>query len=406
MEFTLTQCLSAVLLYIGIAIGAFSFVLGDWTLVDSVYFAIVTFTTIGYGDLVPDSYLSRIFTCFFALSGVACLGIALGVIGNNVMEAQERAVEQTSRLAQHRVLYLFSQEQNSTVAATPTTNAACRASFVDRDNLQRRLSTTGDTTTVKCDDTTNHRENPVNQLAFHFSLVLLLLLIFALCVASDPGIDVGKSDIFDALYYTIITATTVGYGDLAPKTQHGRLVAIIFIPLTVGAMGHFLSSVATVIMNSRRSYFQKQMDQKELTMQDLEVMDEDGDGQVTRAEYLEFMLLAMGKVDKAFIEEIRTTFRRLDADGTGSLDKEDLITAARLKLQSPIKKLELARYKQRLLHQADTAREAALRDMQHRRERSRSFWGRFSQVFSLEGIDDDDDDEGQRGGLSFRHSII
>eukprot|EP00977_Amphora_coffeiformis_P029082 scaffold38594_cov191-Amphora_coffeaeformis.AAC.1 len=388
VEFTLTQCLFAVFFYIGIAIGAFSFVFGNWTLVDSVYFAIVTFTTIGYGDLVPDSYLSRIFTCFFALSGVACLGIALGVIGNNVMEAQEMALEQTSRVAQHRVLYLFSSSSSQDKQSTTTTTH--RNSIVERGETTNGTAAKNNSSNTAV---TTRKENPLRQLLLHFSLVLLLLLIFAVCVVRDPGIDVGKNDIFDAFYYTIITATTVGYGDLAPSTQHGRSVAIIFIPLTVGAMGHFLSSVAAVIMNSRRSSFQKQMDSRELTVQDLEVMDEDGDGQVTRAEYLEFMLLAMGKVDKEFIEEIRTTFRRLDADGTGSLDKRDMIAAARIKLQSPTKKLELARYKQRLLHQAKTAREAALRDMQRRHERNLSFWGRFSQVFALDAIHDDDDNE-------------
>lgn len=68
-------------------------------------------------------------------------------------------------------------------------------------------------------------------------------------------------------------------------------MAIIFIPLSVGAMGHFLGSVASVIMDSRRSSFQQQMDQQELSMQDLEIMDEDGDGQVTRAEFLEVSLV-------------------------------------------------------------------------------------------------------------------
>lgn len=50
VEFNLMQCIVAVLLYIVIAIGAFSFVFHEWTIIDSAYFAIVTFTTIGYGE--------------------------------------------------------------------------------------------------------------------------------------------------------------------------------------------------------------------------------------------------------------------------------------------------------------------------------------------------------------------
>jgi hypothetical protein len=68
--------------YIAIAVLlAFSVIFDHWTVIDSAYFAVVTFVTTGFGDLVPDTYAGRVFTCFFALSGVACLGIALGVVG-------------------------------------------------------------------------------------------------------------------------------------------------------------------------------------------------------------------------------------------------------------------------------------------------------------------------------------
>lgn len=142
------------------------------------------------GDLVPDSYVSRIFTCFFALSGVACLGIAVGVIGTNVIEAQEAAVEKTTKLAQNRVMGLFSSTQKPTVVVKDETkeeNAVVAA--ISRTNM-----------------------NYLWQLFFHFSLVLFILVIFAFAVANDPGID-AKWDIFDAFYYTIITASTVGYGE-------------------------------------------------------------------------------------------------------------------------------------------------------------------------------------------------
>lgn len=47
LEFSLTQCIVAILLYIMIAVIAFSFIFDHWSIVDSCYFAVVTFTTIG-----------------------------------------------------------------------------------------------------------------------------------------------------------------------------------------------------------------------------------------------------------------------------------------------------------------------------------------------------------------------
>lgn len=41
-----------------------------WSLVDSLYFCVMTMTTIGYGDLVPSSDFSKIFTVLYAFSSI------------------------------------------------------------------------------------------------------------------------------------------------------------------------------------------------------------------------------------------------------------------------------------------------------------------------------------------------
>ena len=53
--------------YLMLAVIAYSFVLEKMSIIDSLYFAMVTLTTIGYGDIVPSNDASRLFTAIYAI---------------------------------------------------------------------------------------------------------------------------------------------------------------------------------------------------------------------------------------------------------------------------------------------------------------------------------------------------
>ena len=56
-----------------------------------------------------------------------------------------------------------------------------------------------------------------------------------------------------------------------------------------------------------------------------EVIEADDDGIVSPEEYIIFNLKKMGKVDEDTIVLLREQFKALDADGSGSLDVDDIM---------------------------------------------------------------------------------
>ncbi len=50
------------------------------------------------------------------------------------------------------------------------------------------------------------------------------------------------NSLFDAIYWALITISTVGYGDISPKTPEGRIVSMIIIISGI-AMISFVTSV-------------------------------------------------------------------------------------------------------------------------------------------------------------------
>jgi len=59
--------------------------------------------------------------------------------------------------------------------------------------------------------------------------------------------------LLDSLYATIITVTTVGYGDLTPMTVGGRIFAIGFTIVSIGIVGYALTTLAAVVIERQQS---------------------------------------------------------------------------------------------------------------------------------------------------------
>ncbi len=52
-----------------------------WSLVNAIYFCVVTLGTVGYGDITPTTDAGKIFTVFYIIFGLAVIGGFFATLG-------------------------------------------------------------------------------------------------------------------------------------------------------------------------------------------------------------------------------------------------------------------------------------------------------------------------------------
>ncbi len=62
----------------------FNFGLGIYEIFNTIYFTIATVTTVGYGDIVPQTYLSKMVIAFECLISYVTFGLMIGIITKGV----------------------------------------------------------------------------------------------------------------------------------------------------------------------------------------------------------------------------------------------------------------------------------------------------------------------------------
>ena len=82
-----------------------------------------------------------------------------------------------------------------------------------------------------------------------FIRVILISLFILTNVLSGTLVysNVEDMSLFDALYLTVITLTTTGYGDVVPKTEQGRKFTMVLLMMGVGALTYSVSTILSYI---------------------------------------------------------------------------------------------------------------------------------------------------------------
>ena len=82
--------------------------------------------------------------------------------------------------------------------------------------------------------------------------LLVIVVIVAVSSLSLSFVEPNLS-LFDSLWWAIVTLTTVGYGDVTPKTIPGRFIAFIDMLVGIGVLTLLTATVASILVEKKIS---------------------------------------------------------------------------------------------------------------------------------------------------------
>ena len=86
-------------------------------------------------------------------------------------------------------------------------------------------------------------------------ILAVILIIFSsisvLQFETDPNSNIKTAE--DALWWSYVTITTVGYGDKFPVTSGGRVIGVLLMTAGVGLFGTFTAFVSSWFLADKKN---------------------------------------------------------------------------------------------------------------------------------------------------------
>ena len=108
-------------------------------------------------------------------------------------------------------------------------------------------------------------------------LVTMILVTFGIIFMGGFAVLILESEFAssqittfsDALWWSISTVTTVGYGDIVPMSVAGRVMGMILMIVGIGVMAAFISEFSATLVESRMKNYVKKDDLRSLLITDI-----------------------------------------------------------------------------------------------------------------------------------------
>lgn len=97
---------------------------------------------------------------------------------------------------------------------------------------------------------------------FNYTAGIAIIIIFSSAIIMSA---IEKMNLGDAFWWSIVTFTTVGYGDIYPHSIFGKIIASILMIMGIGFIGSLTSTFSTYFINKEEQI------RRENTLKDVEL---------------------------------------------------------------------------------------------------------------------------------------
>lgn len=269
----------------------------NWSVVTSLYVFVQIVTTIGYGDITVDTQTMKLFMAFYVLVSVMLIAGFMTDVAQSFMDTEGAAFVDRLKTVQDKVEGKDVQEQkpdNTAMIAVAKAGGGF-ALFV-------LIGTVFYATMESC------------SCSFGASAI-------AGCVEGPRCAATGGATKSwnESFYMSVITLTTVGFGDHSPSSQFGRAFGCVWMLFGVVSSANFVGAFSKAFLTAK-----KEQRIGKVSEELFRNIDMDGSGQLSKNEFRMFALQKWGLLTKEQLEAVDSLFAQMDRTKDGYVDFEEI----------------------------------------------------------------------------------
>lgn len=265
----------------------------DWSSWSSIYFCVITLSTVGYGDMTPSSNWMKMFTLLFVYGAFFFFATVIGSLVGR-------------RTGQDDVRYDASAEE-------------------DGNNWPNVPIEGGPEKPVKINKVISKRKQDIRKRWMTILKPAVALFILA-CIATIVFATNEGLSASTAVYFTMVTLCTAGYGDIEIDETSSKVFDVFFVLIGVSLMIYIILLIGALFSKKMQWRMFRIFTKKGVTMEVIEAIADPKTEKVQRPDFLAYLLVHSGKVKAIDINKVNGLFDKIDENNKGTVDVNDLRT--------------------------------------------------------------------------------